>query len=754
MSLPPSTRAQARQQRSAPAFRYDIEGLRAVAVAAVLGNHLYAWPAGGYAGVDVFFVISGFLITTILVRDITSPERLSLGDFYRRRIRRLVPAAVAVLATTVTAAFVVFGPGRAAAILEDAVWSFFFLGNWRFAASGTDYLNAGAAVSPLQHFWSLGVEEQFYLAWPWLLMSGIALAAVLRCTDRGMRVLLLALIAGFCALTFVFALWETVHRPTTAYFSTLSRAWELGAGAMLAVAAPWLVRLPGLFRAVAGWIGLCGLALSFAVLSSQSTFPGPWALLPVASTVLLIAAGTGVPGHGYNRIMWPLTNPASRYVGRISYSLYLWHFPVIVFFTALFPESPALPALLVSLLLASLSFHFLEDPVRHSRWLMPRYTARERGRRYFQPATAPRPARLAAMAAATGLLASGLAAVAIDTALQDSLPPAAAETLQRPVPIPAPSSVESPVPAETPGETVPAPQDPLTAHTAALRAALQSPEWPALSPDPASFTEGGRNAKPVEWIQDGCLGSNEARNPDPVANTAHCVYGDPGASRDLVLYGDSVAMAYLPALRAVLDPGQWRIHVYTAAGCTPAEVAQTRIGGAPYPECPVFRDWAVQRIGELSPEVLLMASFRYEPALSSGATGKAADAEWESGTQRIHERLASKAQRTLVLGAPPEAKDPAQCATRFSSPKDCEQALPEGHGDRAALEARAATAGNPDVRWIDTTAWFCVDGRCPSFVGSTPLYADAYHLSAAGAVSLGPLVAHALSGETAGEVRG
>ncbi|WP_312180330.1 acyltransferase, partial [Arthrobacter sp.] len=238
MSLPVSSRAQARLHRKIPTFRYDIEGLRALAVAAVLSHHLMSWPSGGYAGVDIFFVISGFLITTVLIREITSPEKLSLGDFYRRRIRRLVPAAVTVLATTSAGAFLVFGPGRAASILEDAVWSFFFLGNWRFAAEGTDYLNAGTVVSPLQHYWSLGIEEQFYLVWPWLLLLGIGAATALRCTDRGLRVLLLLVIGAFCVVSFGFAAWETVHRPTTAYFSTFSRAWELGAGALLAVAAP------------------------------------------------------------------------------------------------------------------------------------------------------------------------------------------------------------------------------------------------------------------------------------------------------------------------------------------------------------------------------------------------------------------------------------------------------------------------------------------------------------------------------------
>ena len=719
------------RHRPGGAYRYDIEGLRALAVLGVLGHHLFAWPSGGYAGVDVFFVISGFLITTILIREITSPQKLSLPDFYRRRVRRLVPAAAAVLAVTSAAAFLVFGAGRAAAILEDAVWSFFFLGNWRFAASGTDYLNAGTAVSPLQHFWSLGVEEQFYLIWPWVLVAGIAAAAALRCTDRGMRVLLLLFIGVLCTASFAFAVWETANRPTTAYFSTFSRAWELGAGALLAVAAPWLNRIPAAARAAAAWAGLAGIAGSFVLLSADSVFPGPAAALPVAAALLVLAAGTGTRSPRYNRVMWPLTNPASRYIGRISYSLYLWHFPVIVFAAALAPAAPGLLLLAVSVLLAMLSFSFIEDPVRHSRWLQPRYAAREHGRRYRRPALAPRPGRLAAMAAAGGLLSAALVALTVETTLHSPESPAAANP---------PAAAQDPLPAGS-GTVRP---DPLAAHTAALRAALASTEWPELHPDPATFTEGGRSAKPAEWIQDGCLGGNESREADPVTNTEHCVYGSQDAPRDLVLYGDSVAMTYLPALRAVLEPEDWRIHVLTTAGCAPADVPQNRIGGAPYPECAAFRNWAVQRVGELAPDVLLMSSFRYDPALASGAEAEAADAEWSEGTRRIHEALAGKAGRTVVLSAPPEARDPAQCATRFSTPADCETLLPGNHQSRLALEAAAAVQADPAVEWVDTTAWFCVEGRCPAFVGTVPLYADAYHLSAAGSRELAPLVAGVL----------
>ncbi|WP_162237669.1 acyltransferase family protein [Agreia sp. Leaf244] len=152
------------------AFRRDIQGLRMVAVVVVIFDHLIGWPTGGFIGVDVFFVISGFLITGLLLREHDRSNTISFIGFYKRRIRRILPAATLVLVVTVVVAFVVFNVSRATQTFWDGIWSFFFAANWRFASAGTDYFQADGPVSPLQHFWSLAVEEQFYFVWPWLML--------------------------------------------------------------------------------------------------------------------------------------------------------------------------------------------------------------------------------------------------------------------------------------------------------------------------------------------------------------------------------------------------------------------------------------------------------------------------------------------------------------------------------------------------------------------------------------------------------
>ncbi|MFG6475453.1 acyltransferase family protein [Microbacterium sp. P06] len=350
--------------------RRDIQGLRALAVVAVVLAHLIGWPRGGFAGVDVFFVVSGFLITGLLLRELSTTGRISLRDFYARRIRRILPAAILVLLAVAVAAFFVFNRTRADRTLWDAVAAFALVANWRFAAEGTDYFHAADAVSPLQHFWSLSVEEQFYLVWPGLLLLLVLfLPAAARRTGAARGVVAAAALV-IVAASGGWAMVQTAADPTVAYFSTATRAWELGLGALVAVAAPVLGRLPAALRWVMGWVGGAAVVWSFFVLDPDTMpFPAPWAILPVGAAVLVIAGGVG--GDPRQRHLFPLTNPISVFVGDLSYSLYLWHFPVIVFAAVLLPVgAEATPVIAAAIVVLSVSAYFLvEQPLHRSPWL-------------------------------------------------------------------------------------------------------------------------------------------------------------------------------------------------------------------------------------------------------------------------------------------------------------------------------------------------------------------------------------------------
>ncbi|WP_285727453.1 acyltransferase family protein [Psychromicrobium xiongbiense] len=719
-------------------FRSDLEGLRAVAVLAVVADHLFHRPSGGYMGVDVFFVLSGFLITGLLLREVDRTGRISFADFYRRRARRIFPAAILVLAATVAAAFLIFRIGKALGVLNDAFWAAIFVGNWQQALSGTDYMNAGSAASPLQHYWSLGVEEQFYLLWPVLILVLAWLARRLRWGQRSRAVLLGIVVTLVVAASFVFALWDTANHPTVAYFSTLSRGWELGLGALTAICAPLFSRLPLAVRVILGWLGLAVIVFSAFWLTPSTAFPGPWAILPVAGSVLIVIAGIGTSGRGYPGAMFLLTNPVSRYIGKISFSLYLWHFPVVILLEPFFAAGDRLYYVAAGILmvgLSVLSFHCVENPIRRSHWLEPRPAVNGRRVRRHRDVRA-RMLWIPALAVIVAVATAGFQLSRPTTPLALPVPSASLA----PIVVPGPEASNS----ASASATAPAFPDPQPAQTAAIQAALNTPQWPALSPDLDQFGNAGQAVKAPEWIKDGCLGTNESQVDDPIANAAHCVYGDPNGKHTLVLYGDSVDISYLPGIRAALAGQSWKIYVYTVAGCPVSAVKQTQIGGAPFPECDAFRDWVVGQIASLKPDLVVMSEFRWDPVLISKASGPAADAERAAGYDATLSRVAGVAKRILLLAAPPEGKLLASCATRVSTPADCVAAPSASYERTVGIESAAIAKLGVKASYVKTEPWFCVDGKCPAFIGSTPMHADQYHLTAAGSVELAPLLAQAM----------
>lgn len=269
--------------------RPDIEGLRALAVLMVVLYHVgVPGLPGGYVGVDVFFVLSGYLITGMLFREAQARGSVSISKFYARRARRILPASMLVLLVTVVVAHALLSFVRAGTVYVDARWATVFLVNYHFAAVGTDHLRAAAPPSPLQHYWSLAVAVQFYAVWP------VIVLVVARIAPR--RALRLSLTLVLTALTVGSLAWSvhgTQVSATRAYFSPFTRAWELGAGGLLALAVPGLAQIP---TAIGRWLGAIGLAAVIAAAlscSAGTAFPGSAALLPVLGTAWVIAGGTG-----------------------------------------------------------------------------------------------------------------------------------------------------------------------------------------------------------------------------------------------------------------------------------------------------------------------------------------------------------------------------------------------------------------------------------------------------------------------------
>ncbi|MBP3042540.1 acyltransferase [Arthrobacter jiangjiafuii] len=341
-----------------PRFRTDIQAMRALAVVLVVLNHL--WPLrlpGGYVGVDVFFVISGFLISSHLMREIEATGRVRIGAFYSRRARRLFPAAFVVLAASMLVAVAFLPHPRWIPTAQEVLASVFYGENWLLAAKSVDYSAMTEAASAVQHYWSLSVEEQFYLLWP---LALILLSLLARRTGSALRPVVLTGVVSVAVLSLAYSIYVTAAAPDLAYFATPARVWEFAVGALIGLAG---VRLKSLVLrnvlAVAGFGMIIASALTF---DGLTPFPGWTAMVPVVGSAVVILSGTGEGRLVHDR----LTGLAPvQFIGKISYSLYLWHWPLIVAAPFVFGVVPTAPyklvILAVSILLAWLTKRWVED---------------------------------------------------------------------------------------------------------------------------------------------------------------------------------------------------------------------------------------------------------------------------------------------------------------------------------------------------------------------------------------------------------
>jgi peptidoglycan/LPS O-acetylase OafA/YrhL len=334
-------------------YRPDIDGLRAIAVIAVVLFHAdIAFAKGGFIGVDIFFVISGFLITSILARQ-HSAGMAGLRQFYERRARRIIPAISAMLFAVMIGGFLLFPPNQIEQTAKAILATLLFGANFFFWLTSS-YFGPESSLNPLTHMWSLGVEEQFYVVFP------VCLWVVLRFLERWRLVIMLCI----AVLSFGLSYWLTPHHPPSAFYMLPARAWELLIGSSLALGiSNWPLR--SLHRQLLGIAGIALIANGFAVIDAKTAYPGWHALLPVVGTAALLAAG-GAPGSVATRVF---SSPILVAIGLRSYSIYLWHWPVLVWTKTYRGEfylgaGHVTGAIIIGLVLAELSYRLIERPFR------------------------------------------------------------------------------------------------------------------------------------------------------------------------------------------------------------------------------------------------------------------------------------------------------------------------------------------------------------------------------------------------------
>ncbi|MGZ4244390.1 MAG: acyltransferase family protein [Solirubrobacteraceae bacterium] len=664
-------------------YRADIQGLRAIAVLAVVANHLAGWPTGSFVGVDVFFVISGYLITGILVREFEARQMISFPGFYARRIKRILPAGLFVIGATVCATRVLAGIDRYHFAAADAIAAVLFSANWHFAHTGVNYFNQSLPPSPLQHYWSLSVEEQFYFVWPWLMLGLLLIGLRLRFwRHEHARLVAGVAIAVISGISLAWAFADTARSPTAAYFSTVDRAWELGVGALVAIAAGPIARCDLRLRRLVAWAGLLGVLCSLFVVPTSSGFPAPWALLPTLSTAAVLGAGAGLSG----RSLLPLTNPVSQYLGEISYSVYLWHFPVVVLIVTVVAQYSVaywLAGLALILGLSAASFHLLEDPARRGTWF------------HHRPGRVPIPAAgwlryLAACAVTAALAGAGLVAVRAISPTRLVLGP--------PVLV---------------GHTRDDPRD-------CIGAAALAPRHRC-----AGLNHGDRVAPLPGQLPDDTGGAYACYAY--VRQPIHpCEYGSRRANAIRVaLVGDSHAAALLAALEPQLDALNWRVTAFTGQTCgwLPAHLS---------PDCPGLA--RIQRT-LLHGHYAVVIATEIRVYTSSVADHLA-----------VMSPVAATGARIVVVEDDPSVSPTSTaCVARitYSATAHCGTPVTVAYRDPDRLAQAAERI--PGARVVRTRRFYCRDGFCSATIGNVLVYRDtAAHVTASYARTLSPYLVEAI----------
>lgn len=684
-------------------FRSDIQGLRAVAVGIVLLYHAHApFLPGGFVGVDVFFVISGFLITGLLLKEAAAEGKISLAAFYARRAKRILPAATIVLLVSALLTYTMLPRTRwddtAAQILAAAL----NMVNWVLAGTAVDYLAGDDAASPVQHFWTLAVEEQFYIVWPLLLAAAIFVAArigarrdraagVFRRNCVGPRA---AFIRGAVLLLTVpslaWSVYYTTAEPGAAYFVTTTRAWELGIGAMLAVFAAKLSTLPRTVGNVLSWAGLAAIAASAVFYSASTPFPGYAALLPTLGAAAVIVGGmSGVGKGGAGGI---LSTRLFTWVGDISYSLYLWHWPMIVIATFLLGGLEFYQGLIVvcaAVLPAWLSYRLVEQPILKSESL------KDDNAKALQIGTIL-------------ITVAGLAAMSI-------------------LLVPKPVSTAGFVP------TKPLSNAPQAAPVVGASLLATNPEV-------------GRVVDTVESFQPDALMAAED-NPVVYARKCHqnatgvepaaCVFGKQDAEFSVAIVGDSHAAQWVPALAQVADTNGWQMLSFTKSAC-PFSTASYTDAGQPYTACNQWNE-AVTKVltGPEKPDFVLVTSSAYQ-ALPDGPTSAEGLAEAWTSLRAANVPFAAIADTPRMGINVPEcvSANPdtlSRCAV--------DKATTERNGTPAQRAAADALGG---VQILDLNKHICPEAVCAPVVGSVLVYRDSNHITATYAASLATALGEAL----------
>jgi len=669
-------------------FRPDVEGLRAVAILLVVLYHAgVPGISGGFVGVDVFFVISGYVITGLLLRERQATHRTSLVGFYARRCRRILPAATLVILSAVLFSYLLVGVVTGDNTAGDGRWAAVFLANFHFESVGTDYLLAMRAPSPLQNYWSLSVEEQFYIVYPtfFFLMA--------RARSRvPLRIRMTTVLVPVMIVSYGLSIVQTSQSPSAAFFSPYTRAWELALGALVAVNVPALKRLPQQFASALTWLGMALILYSTWTFNTHVAYPGSLVALPVVGAGLVIAGGVAATRSGAELFLG--IRPA-QWLGRLSYSLYLWHWPILIIAAqragvTQLPLWESLGWVLVAMGISMVTYRFVENPIRHSKL---------------------RPGQ--SMMLGLSLIAATVMLLTLVIVTQNSDAPTV-----RIVPAPNVRVEHNLVSAATKITKVP--------HS--LRPALSSRtlDWGGKSEPSSCYASAHESTEEI------------------------CELGDPNSKHLMVVYGDSHALMWLPAFKWVAATAHWRLVVLGKPYCpaVPITIANPpSLGSANSSDtvCDHWHTWATRWINRNQPQVLIVTqqSIYKVPDAHSSSPKWVYIPEWQRGLDLLFASFTDKRTRYVILGNIPVFPQPgSEClASHESNVQACSS--PVGSSIQWSNAVEETTARNLGIQFIDVIPWLC-STACTAVIGNYNIYQDGNHINATWATYLEVVLGQAL----------
>jgi peptidoglycan/LPS O-acetylase OafA/YrhL len=630
--------------------RGDVQGLRAFAVLSVIFYHLHTPGfSGGFVGVDAFFVISGFLVTGMLLREIDEAGSLALLPFFARRARRLLPNAALTLLAVLLLTMALVPRYRLGWVMDDLVSAALFYSNVHFAAQAVDYFTLGQAPSPVLHFWSLSIEGQFYLLLPVLLLVICGFFATGKKSAAGIA-LALVFLASFTANLVI-----SDQDQTKAFFSLWARCWQFALGGLVN-----FVRLPAGRRTgeALSALGLAGLALSVGLFDDALAYPGLYALLPTFSAAFVICGGGTA---------WLLSHPLMQWIGDRSYSLYLWHWPVILFVGEPFAQGHKWALLLLSFVIAEIAYRYVETPLRRGR----------------------RPAANASTTLMAGAAAQCLVALA-------------------------------------------------ALGAGPLLSSISDPQAEIAELIKSAESDLGRNYD---------LGCHLAYEAADIPET--CVFGDTGADKTVVLFGDSHAAQWFEPLEAAASNNGWRLLAWTKSSCPSADVSVYYVPKKTvFRECDLWRQHVMNQLRVLRPSMVVLSNSSFYSGwvadrkggkpLSDSDTLGALSAGLRSVALQLSE---SGAKIAVIADTPRAAPDYRDCLSRKES-KACERQREEAIA-QPAFETDAL-AGLKNVEFVNNNDEICGPRLCPLLSAGQLIYRDDHHLAAAYAKSFEPQFAELL----------